>query len=803
MIRSFLKMSWRNAVKNRQFTLISLSSLVLGITLFFLISIWAKDELSYDQHFPDADRVCRIETNLLMPDGASERTPAVGWPVGKNLQSRYPEIESLTYLRGWSPIIKHNQGYYYETALMADKGFFNVFGYALEEGSAATALEAPYSVVISAALKEKYFGSTDALGKVLMMDDTVQYRVTGVFKELPENSHLKFDMIGSFSTFCSMFPQDCEEEFTKGWFDLNVFNYVKLKSTASLLSTEAKISGLVLDAGKDQVAASGFKATLALRPVKDIYLYSDARTARGPIGNIKSVKLFLSIGLFILLIACLNFINLSTAKSVERAKEIGVQKVLGNSRARLIMQFLSEAAFMCILASLLSIILVMALLSPFNEFTGKHLTMGDLFSWSNLLTLLAIIAVLVPLAGFYPAWVMSGFKPIKVLKGSFSHTSAGTLLRKTLVVTQFVISAGLIMGTIIMWKQMQFMREKDLGFDKENMLLVSVAKVPWVLRHNKVEVFKNEMRKDAGILSVSACGAVPGRSGWDGQFAYPEGRSKEDALSVEYITVDPDYVKTVGLQLSAGRDFFKDSKADEQEGFIINEAAAKYFGWGDAKQSIGKKLSTSGKDGKVIGVVRDYHQHGLQSKIKAVVLSLVNNINLYAVRYKGIGAKQAISEAQAAWNKVYPGYPMEFEFMDEDFQQQYKKEEKQQAFLGLASILSVVIGSLGLLGLVIYTAQKRVKEIGVRKVLGASVAGIVRLLSFDLLKLVGLAVLLTIPVSWYLMHNWLQQFAYRISISWWVFLLAGAVALLVALLTISVQAIRAALANPVQSLRSE
>lgn len=803
MIKMILKISWRNIRKNGSFMLINLCSLVLGITLFFLISLWARDELSYDSRFAEGPAVCRVETNLITPEGVSETTSTVGWPVGKQLTARYPEIESLTYLRNWRPVIRHKQAYFFEKGLMADEHFFSVFGYPLQEGDAATALKNPFSIVISPEVREKYFGSTDALGKMLILDDSVQYKITGVLAELPERSHLKFDMIASFSSFCSMFPQDCAQEFASGWFDLNVFNYVKLHHSASVTSTQAKITNLVLEAGKEQVAATGFKSTLALRPVQDIYLNSGAPTAGGPMGSIKLVKLFGGIGLFILLIACLNFINLSTAKSVERAREIGVQKVLGNSGRRIILQFLCEAALLCVLAAIISLLLSLAVLQPFNSFTGKDFVWTDIFTSKNLLSLSLIILVLIPLAGFYPALVLSRFKPVSVLKGSFVHSSSGILMRKVLVVTQFIISAGLIMSTLIMWKQMKFMQNKELGFDKENILLVSTAKLPWGLSHEKAPVFKAMLSENAGVKSITACNAVPGRFGWNGQFAYPEGRPKEDALSVEYIPVDADYIKTIGLQLSAGRDFIEGSKEDAEESFIINETAVKYFGWGDAANAIGKRLSTSGKDGRIVGVIKDYHQHGLQEAIRAIVLSPMANIKTFAIRYEGVAASRMIQYAKSAWEKVYTGYPMEYRFLDEDFQQQYQKEEKQQAFMALAAVLAIVIGSLGLLGLVMYTAQKRVKEIGIRKVLGANVGGIVALLSYDLLRLVGLAVLLTIPLSWWLMHNWLQQFAYRITIGWWVFAVAGIIALLIAMLTISVQALRAAMADPVRSLKNE
>lgn len=804
MFKTYFKIAWRTAIRNRRFTAISLGSLVLGITLFFLISLWVKDEMAYDADFAGQEQVCRVESDLITPDGQSDKMASVGWPVGKTLKAQYPEIEHLTYLRGWHPIITFKDARFYEDALYADEHFFSVFGYQLQEGNPATALEEPYSVIITQALKEKYFGKGTAYGKVLMINDTVPYKVTGVLAQLPSASHLRFDMIGSLATYCSINAKDCEQEFASGWFDMNMFNYVRLNKNASAAATTARIKNLVQTAGKEAVAKYGFKTHLSLRPVKDIYLYSGLpTTGKGAIGNIKTIQIFLAIGIFILLIACLNFINLSTARSMERAKEIGIQKVLGNNRRKLILQFLTEAAVLCTVAAIISVLLMVALLPVFNDFTGKTFTVATLFTPGNGLLLSGIIVVLVPLAGFYPAWVLSSFKPIKVLKGSFSHTTSGALLRKSLVVMQFVISAGFIMCTLIMWQQMKYMQQQDLGFDKEKMLLIEIQKVPWMLRHEKIEVFKTTMLQQTGTKHIAAASAVPGRSGWAGQFAYPEGRTDEQGLVVEYIAADADYVKTIGLTLVAGRDFLPNSKADEEEAFLINETAVKTFGWGTAQNALGKKLSTSGKEGVIVGVLKDYHQHGLQTKINSVVLSPIRSINLFALRYDHITPTQAVDNVKKAWNEVFKGYPLEYRFMDEDFQRQYSKEDKLRSFFGLAAALSVIIGCLGLLGLIIYTAHKRVREIGVRKVLGAGVGNIVALLSTDLLKLVIIAIVLAIPIAWWTMHQWLQNFAYRVQITWWVFALAAAAALLIALFTISFQAIRAALANPVKSLRSE
>jgi putative ABC transport system permease protein len=521
------------------------------------------------------------------------------------------------------------------------------------------------------------------------------------------------------------------------------------------------------------------------------------------VGNAKLLNLFVLIGFFILIIACLNFINLTTAKSVERAKEIGIKKVLGSNRNKLIVQFLTESGMFCITALIISMLAVSAILPLFNSFTGKAITIASLFSPVNILLAFGIIILIIPIAGFYPAIVLSSYQPVKVLKGNFSPSGSGNLLRKGLVVTQFVISIAFILSTIVIWKQMSFMQNQDLGFDKNKIVLVNARKVPWALRNNNANVFKTGVLKHADIQAVSGCWAVPGRVGWEGQFAYPEGKTKEQALIVEYIPVDNDYVKTLGLRLSTGRDFMADRTDDQQKNLVINEAAVKSFGWGNNENAIGKKLSTSGKDGIVIGVLKDYHQHGLQEQIKPVVLGIGSGAGVFAIRYNGADPRSVINTAKDEWNQVFKGYEFDYKFMDEDFQQQYEKEAKFETLFGLAAFLSISIACLGLLGLAIYTAQKRIKEIGVRKVLGASVYNITFMLSKDFLQLVFVAILVACPVAWYAMDGWLQGFAYHISMSWWIFLLAGGVSLLIALITVCLQSIKAAIVNPVKSLRSE
>lgn len=801
MVKNYIKIALRNATKNGKHTAISLASLILGLVFSLLITVWVKDELSYDKGFKDADKIYRVETNTIA-NGTNTPLPTVGWPVGMALKTEYPEIAHLTYIALWKPIITFKGLKFYEDAFYADSSFFSVFGYELAEGNTANALKEPFSLVISEKLKEKYFADGNAIGKVLMLNDTIPYKITGVFKDLSKRSHLKFDMIGSFASYCSLRPEDCQREFASGWFDVNVFNYVKLKDNVDGAGFSQKIKDLVLRDGKAVVEASGFKCTLMLRPIEDIYLKSGMSTGNLALGNIKMVRLFILIGIFILVIACLNFINLTTAKSIERAKEIGVKKVLGIAKGSLIIQFLFETALMCLAALIISMVTISFLVPLFNQFTGKDVSLPDLFSISNLLLMFIIVTAVIPLAGFYPAWVLSSFRPIRVLKGSFAHTSSGEWLRKGLVIFQFAISVTFIVSTFIILKQMRFMDQQDLGFDKERVLLVTTDKVPRRLVFSNAQVYKNEVLRMPGIITVTACAAVPGRIGWDSQYAIPEGRSKEQASIVEYIPVDDDYVKTLGFKFASGRDFIKGDVSDQKNNLIINESAATAFGWNSAN-AIGKRLATSGKDGIVIGVLKNYHQHGLQETIKPVVLGEDSYASMFAIRYHGSDPTQPINAVKDTWKRIFPGYQVDYKFMDADFQAQYQKDEQFKILFELAAALSILIASLGLLGLAIFSAQKRIKEIGIRKVLGASIFNITVMLSSDFIKLIIISIILATPVAWFSMNNWLQNYAYRTNIPWWLFPLAGLVAILIALLTICFQSVKAALTNPVKSLKSE
>ena len=804
MFRNYFKIVWRQAKANKSYTAISMISLVLGITIFGLILIWVNHELSYDKQFKDSDRIARVETSFTAPDGSISHLQTVGWPVSNVLKTAYPEIEDVTEMRDWQPDIKFNETHFFQDALFADNEFLKIFSYQLSEGNRTTALSEPFSVIISQEMKKKFFNNgQNVVGKILMINDSIPYKITGVFKDLSAPSHLKFDMIGSLSTVCAEDPQGCKADYESGWLDINMYNYVKLKKNVNPEVVSSKIRNLVAVNGGKEIEKTGIIPYLKLAPLKDIYLKSDMPTGSGNIGSIKTVYLFSLIGLFILIIACLNFINLTTAKSVERAKEIGVKKILGGNRKTLILQFLTETGALCLVATLLSTLLMISLLPLFNQITGETFSVGDFFSTGNILTVVLVLIVLIPFAGFNPAIVLSSYKPITVLKGKFAHSFSGALLRKGLVITQFVISIAFIIGTLIIWKQMHYMQNQDLGFDKDKILIADADKVPWTLRQNEANVFKNDLLAQAGIKDVTAATAVPGHTGWGTQLAWGEGNPKDAQSIVEYIPVDENYINTLSLKLDAGRNFTTGSPVDSSESLIINESAVKLFGWKNVENAIGKKLNTSGKEGVVIGVLKDYHQHGLQEKINPIVLGMASYVRMFAVKYGNISPKKATGILASAWKNVFPGYPLEYRFMDEDFQRQYIKEERFGTLFSIAAGLSILIACMGLLGLAIYSAQKRVKEIGVRKVLGANTGNIVYLIAKDFLGLVLIAFVIATPIAWWSMHKWIERFAYRTDINWEIFAMAGLAAVVIAIFTIGYQAVKTAVTNPVKSLRTE
>ncbi|HEX6982447.1 MAG TPA: ABC transporter permease [Balneolaceae bacterium] len=804
MFRNYIKIAFRNLRRSKGYTLINIGGLALGLAACILIGLYVQNELSYDDFHEKGERIYRIGSNITTPNGSLLKGSGVGWPVGRTLEREYPAVKEVVYLRTYPRFsVKHNNRRFFEDMIYADDSFFKVFSFPLLDGHAGTALERPYSLVLTQEMAQKYFGNKRAVGKSLIMGDSLTFTVTAVVK-VPEHSHIQFDILASFETICALYTGMCEENFSSEWFDLNVFNYVLLKKGASAKALRSEISNLVMKRSEG-IEELGYTLKLQLEPLQQLYLNSSRGNSLGPDGNITYVYLLSVIAVFILLIACVNFMNLATARSMRRATEVGVRKAVGAERRQVAVQFLSEAVLVTFGALIAGLILARLTMPLFNELAGRTLAFNTLWSLEAIAVLFAGLVLVGMIAGSYPALVLSRFETARTLRGVLT-TAGGRRLRKSLVIAQFIISSALIICTLVVLQQLDYMQSQDVGFQKENILVVDARRTDWDTRVGRYKTIKQELARHPAVISVSASNAVPGRTGWNGQVAHAADASPEESISTHYMAIDHDYVETFGLNIIAGRDFSKQFATDIDTALIINEVSVEAFGWGTPENAIGKSILSPSRspEGLVIGVVENYHHKGLQEHIDPLVMDInPDAFGVFAVRFENGRASEVLEHAREMWRQFFPDYSFEYFFLDQDFAQEYASEHRLARIFGLFTGIAILIACLGLLGLAAFTAERRTKEIGIRKAMGAGVPGIVGLLSKDFLKLVLIGFVIAMPIAWYFMQQWLQDFAYRIDIGVGVFLLAGVLALLIALVTISWQSIRAALANPVDSLRSE
>jgi putative ABC transport system permease protein len=804
MLNNYLKIALRTLLRFKGFALINLFGLSLGLTAGILIMMFVADELSYDTFHEKRDRIFRVLTQFYTPETGAGDTGSEGnaWPVGDVLRRDFPEVESVVYMKGGSfMLVNHNDKRTRQNIQFASPEFLHMFTFPLIKGDPSTALNDPYSIVITEDMERKFFPGEDALSKTMTLSDSVHFVVTGVMKNIPSNSHIQLDMIASFASYKAMFPSF---SYDSGWGNINMRNYILLKEGVDAKAFAVKAYNIYSDRAADMLKDWGVQSNVLFEPMTDTYLRARSGNSIGPLGSIDRLYLVSGIAVFVIILACINFVNLATARSVYRAKEVGLRKVSGSSKTGLIRQFLAESFVLTAISFVLAIILTWFALPMFNELMGKNYS---LLSFTNLTIVAGMIALLLlisSLAGFYPALVMSSMNPVDVLKGKVQTSARGVQLRRTLVIVQFVISSVLTTGTLIVLDQLDYMQKQDLGFDKENIMIVNLARaVP--AASNGRETFKNRIKELAIVDAVSYTNALPGVPGWQGQVAYPEGRSGKDAVSVEYMAVDADYVQTMGLEIIAGRNFDILRSTDVDNGLLINETAANIMGW-SVETAVGKKIeSPSGYPaGEVIGVIKDYHDSGLQQKIDPLVMDINSNSSyMYAIRYRAADTKQLISGLEGLWKSSFPGYDFNYFFLDDKFNEQYRSEEKLASVFALFATLTVVIAAIGLLGLVSFMVVARTKEIGVRKILGAGTPSIVGLLSKEFVILVTVANVIAIPVAWYFAVDWLSGFAFRMSVNPMLFLWTLLSAVGLTLITVGYQTVRAALTNPVRSLRYE
>lgn len=807
MLKYYFKVSWRNIRKNKLFSVINILGLSIGIALCFIILLYVQNELSYDRFNKNAANIARIVFNASI-DGGIINEAVVGPPVAKTLTRDFPQVLDATRIQRIYNIkvTYKNTVFKGDRFAFADANIFNIFTLPFLSGDAQTALLQPQTVVLTKSTAQKYFGKESAVGKTLSLDlydGKKEYQVTGVIDDIPSNSHFHFDMFGSMSGF--------EESKSDRWMSSSgeFYTYLLLKAGTDFAKLEAKFPAMmekymgpetqsVLDLSLSQFRSKGNRMEFKLQPLTSIHLYSDTANEFEPRGDGSYVYIFGAIAIFILLVACINFINLSTANATKRAKEVGVRKVSGSGRFQLIMQFLSESVMISLFSLAIALIFVLLALPAFNDISGKHLVFD--FKPSISFIVLGLFAGII--AGMYPAFYLSSFNPISVLKGRLTANNKSFGLRSSLVVFQFFISVVLIISTIVVYQQMKYIQNKKLGYDKEQLLNIPNS---WALGKNQ-QVFKEELLKDTRIINATLSWYNPaGPSSTFNALAYPEGHDNQVTKTVEY-HVDEQYIPTLGMQMAAGRNFSKDFATDSL-GMIMNESAVKTFGW-NMRSALGKSvIRMNASRGKniayhIVGVVKDFHFKSFHEPITPLLMTLQPEGGLiFKVNTKDVTG--LLSTMKKHWDIYKTGEPFTYEFTDDLYIKTYSSEQKMGLILNIFSVLTIFVACLGLFGLATYTAERRTKEIGIRKVLGATVAQIIQMLSKEFAKLVTIACLIAFPAAWWAMSKWLQSFAYRIDISWSVFLAAGISALFIALCTISFQAVKAALSNPVESLRTE
>jgi putative ABC transport system permease protein len=804
MLFNYIKIAFRSILKFKGYATINLLGLALGLAVGILIMLYVFDELSYDKFHANQNRVYRVES-LFYKNASGEKDAIAtnGWPVGVTLKKDFPEVESVLYAKNGSMfLLNHNDKRLKQRIHFVSPEFLSMFTFPLVKGNPDKALTEPYTAVITESMAAKLFPGGDAINKSIILADTLQFMVTGVAKDIPSNSHIQLDIALSFATYPLL---DKDFTYDEGWGNINVSNYILLKAGTDVNDFRAKAGNVYGEHAGDMLKEWGTESKVIFTPLRDIYLRTANGNPMGPAGSIDRVYLVSAIAAFVILLACINFVNLTTARSVYRAKEVGLRKVVGSTRGILIRQFLSESFVLTCIALAFAVTIAGALLPVFNQLLDKYYTLNTLVSPAILGGIACLVVAVTFLSGYYPAWVMSGLRPAEVLKGKMQSGTRGVQLRRTLVVFQFVISLSLVLGTLIVINQLRFMQQQELGFAKDEIFVVNAARAKSV-NAEAYETFRNEMRALAFVEEVTFTNSLPGNPGWLGQVSFPEGKSGDDAISVEYMAIDDHYMQTLGLELIAGQRFDKDHAASLKDGLILNETAVSNFGWASPEEAIGKKItSPSGyPEGEVIGVVKDYHQFGLQQNIGPMVMDFNPNASyMYAVRYKAADTQQLIEAVSTLWKKHFPGYDFNYFFLDQDFERQYQTEQKLVNVFGLFSIVTIAIAMIGLLGLVSFMVLSKTKEIGVRKVLGADILQITTLLSREFIVLVVIANIIAVPLAWFTAGSWLESYATRISINPLVFVVAFLVLLLITLVTISFQTVKAASANPVDSLRSE
>jgi len=798
MIKNYFKTAWRNITRNRTFTILNVSGLAIGVVVCLLIGVWLQRELSFDNFHRDGNKIFRLVNTFKSESESFSQAPS-GPAFGAHLPNQLPAVTSACRLFGDQYKVKAGEQQFFESNIIhADPNFFEFFGFHLKKGQARTCLQSFDQVVLTEKLAVKYFGSEDPLGKSMSIDNT-PVTVTGIAKNPPVNSHIQFDMLLSSSflkkRMKDQYNFDIDSMWLGGWPNV----YVQLSDPVHWRETEKQINQVAFKFEEKDWKENKMSYQYYLQPIRDIHLKSHLRYDAGNNGSMARVNIFSIIGIIVLLLACINYINLTTAGAIKRAKETSVRKVIGATKPQLIRQFFSETLIICTLAVFLGVIIFKTILPQFSAWIGQPYYFP--LNTTNSLLLLGFIIFISTVAGLYPSSILSSFKPAVTLKGNFSQSRKGNMIRKTLVVFQFTITIALVASILIITQQMNYIKNRSLGFNGTAVIQVEFNGDANVLQ--RYSSIRNELLKSPYILNVAKHGSnVVGGLG-NGWTTTVNLKGEEISTSLYGMSVDADYFKTYDMKLAAGRFFSKDIPTDTTKALLVNEAAVRTFGWQNPENAIGKPFGKGDETQYVVGVVKDFNFESLHKPVEALRIGYATRGSRISLRVDATHIDEAIARLKATWSDLAPAVPLQYNFIEDEIAKQYGNEQKMEGIFYGFALLSLVIACLGLFGLSTFVVERKTKEIGIRKVLGANVSGIVGLLSKDFLKLVLISILIATPLAWYFMNNWLQDFAYRVHIEWWVFIAAGIIAVFIALVTVSIQSIRAAVVNPVKSLRTE
>ena len=804
MIRNYFKTAWRNIVKQKAYSMINIIGLAIGLAACILILQYVSFELSYENFHEKKDRIYRVQQDRYDNGKLSTQWAAGAYAAGNMFKGSIPEIEEYVKLvrRNEAVTEVNNEPLKIDKVFFASEAFFNVFTYPLMSGNAETALSEPFTAAISETTARTLFGNTNVTGKTMRLNRRDNYKITAVFKDPPVNTQLKPNILISYATFIKRQGPDSNPE--TAWLWDGCLTYLTLRPGADPAAVEAKFAPIVEKQVGSELKNFNASVVYKLQPLKDIHLYSHYMMEPEPNGDGKTVYLLLGIAFFIAVIAWVNYINLATARAINRAKEVGIRKTMGSHRRQLVYQILSESAVLNFLALLLAILLVLVAIPGFNSLSGQQLSFSLLGKMDFWVWLGALFIVGVLFSGLYPAFVLSGFKPIEVLKGKMVATRQGVLLRKGLVVFQFAASLFLLIGTAAVYSQIQYMRKQSLGIDIDRTLVVTPPIVTDSLYMQKLASFKESLQSQSYIRHATVSTTIPGQPvDWNAGGIKLVGSPESSQKQYRVIGGDYDFIKVFGLKLLAGRQFSKEYSTDE-EAVIFNRKGVEQLGFNKPADAIGKRIDFWGRQYTVIGVTENFHQQSLREAYEPLIIRLTPDAEGFlSVRFAGAEASATIGLVKANWNKFFPGNTFEYFFLDDHFNKQYKADQRFGQVFGLFTTLAILVACLGLFGLASFTTLQRTREIGIRKVLGASVSKILKLLYKEFALLLLIAFVVAIPLAWLTVSNWLQNYAFRINIHWLFFVMPFLIIVIIALLTVSFQSIKAALANPVKSLRTE